>query len=1037
LKTISGKWQFENGLPVAGGLLKLQLIQDAGTVNTTSLISPTAVNILLDSTGSIPANTSVWFNDELTPSGTTYTVTVVNQFGGIVWGPETVQLTGASFNFNTFTPTGVPNLIVLPNAVYINPPGSQSVIQPVGTSLNVNRFENIRFADQFAGADLGAKINAADADLGLKGGEIWINRNAGTTISTAVSLRNNLRFIEMGTWNVSATITIAHGGIGIFGMGLNDSAGNPGTLLQWTGAAGQDMISIIGQANSRIDVVTITDMILDGLGGRYTLRSEKVDDARLVNVRLRNGGTASFYAIDATGWKWINVQLSQVPAYGAVFDWGTGGFEWAGGNIDVLVANSNPVVYLQGAINSWHAHNIEMDASQVGSFAGFVALSGFDTSSGFASSVSGGAGAPQSITFNDCSVFMHTGANAPSQGAEFLISGTPSNHSNKIVISEVQFNGLSISQAAVKVDLADNVTLQHCQSSGHTVSTLIHTGAGSFESLIMTLSTDPVRVTGAGSGLQMDLNQGPAGRFAVGNINTIRYVDGVKFTTLQQAINDLPAEGGTVILPGGVYAQNTPVNLRSNVTILGAGSAAVDNVTGPTTITTNLASGDLFYFNAINDCRMADLSIKASVSGVNSAIRLTAAQRNKFERIYIAGPFLNPVQLDSSSSAPASTIWNQFIDVHTTGTAAGGVGLLFDSKDANPKVINGNFFFNFRATGGVSGAAIKLTNSGVHNQVINENQIWASEAVATLGTCIQIDQGSTRGIVFHDVDAEGSFNGLNKATANTVTFIGGNISANSGTNVIDAQPSFTQFIGTNVGGIVQTFAITPVGGVYTDGVSVGGATPSTNVVALANGGVVKFSTDTGISRDSAGVLDFGNGTAGDTSAWCRLGNISMAGAGSGGSNSINAPNGWTILSSGSFKLQLNANDVTFGKQILVPRAKVNQGTAYTSGDTAIGLGAGFGSTRSVSNATGFDQALSFTVNATGTGQSANPTITVTFKDGTWTTAPQVLVIRNDLVTPFNTPPHTISVTATAITITFNGTPTAGNSYNYIVFVLGV
>jgi hypothetical protein len=119
------------------------------------------------------------------------------------------------------------------------------------------------------------------------------------------------------------------------------------------------------------------------------------------------------------------------------------------------------------------------------------------------------------------------------------------------------------------------------------------------------------------------------------------------------------------------------------------------------------------------------------------------------------------------------------------------------------------------------------------------------------------------------------------------------------------------------------------------------------------------------------------------------------------------------------------------------RLKVNQGTAYSSADAAIVLSAGWGTTRTVSAATGFDQGLSFTVNATGTGQAANPTITITFKDGTWTVAPQFLCKRNDVVAPAESSAATTwTVTATVLTITFNGTPTAANSYNFVCLALG-
>jgi len=119
------------------------------------------------------------------------------------------------------------------------------------------------------------------------------------------------------------------------------------------------------------------------------------------------------------------------------------------------------------------------------------------------------------------------------------------------------------------------------------------------------------------------------------------------------------------------------------------------------------------------------------------------------------------------------------------------------------------------------------------------------------------------------------------------------------------------------------------------------------------------------------------------------------------------------------------------------RIKANIGTAYSGADAAIVLSAGWGTTATKSAATGTDQAFAFIVNSSGTGQLANPTITITWKDGTWTNNPIVVVLRNDIISPFNTPPHTWAATATTLTITMNGTPVAGNSYTYYVHVIGL
>ena len=120
---------------------------------------------------------------------------------------------------------------------------------------------------------------------------------------------------------------------------------------------------------------------------------------------------------------------------------------------------------------------------------------------------------------------------------------------------------------------------------------------------------------------------------------------------------------------------------------------------------------------------------------------------------------------------------------------------------------------------------------------------------------------------------------------------------------------------------------------------------------------------------------------------------------------------------------------------LIKRLKVNQGTAYSGADAAIALSAGWGSTRTVTSG-GYDQNLYIGVTAGGSGIAPNPTITVIFKDGTWNIAPVYVVLRNDLSSPYGAPPHTWSTNATALTITFNGTPVSGNVYIFVCMTIG-
>lgn len=116
------------------------------------------------------------------------------------------------------------------------------------------------------------------------------------------------------------------------------------------------------------------------------------------------------------------------------------------------------------------------------------------------------------------------------------------------------------------------------------------------------------------------------------------------------------------------------------------------------------------------------------------------------------------------------------------------------------------------------------------------------------------------------------------------------------------------------------------------------------------------------------------------------------------------------------------------------RLTVNTGTAIVAGDFT--LSAGFGTTRSIASITTGTRDMRglFSVSSSGTGQAANPTITLTFKDGTFPAAPFAMVSRNGGSQP--TVQTTWQTTATTLVITFVGTPVAGDTFGYSYMVMG-
>ncbi len=112
---------------------------------------------------------------------------------------------------------------------------------------------------------------------------------------------------------------------------------------------------------------------------------------------------------------------------------------------------------------------------------------------------------------------------------------------------------------------------------------------------------------------------------------------------------------------------------------------------------------------------------------------------------------------------------------------------------------------------------------------------------------------------------------------------------------------------------------------------------------------------------------------------------------------------------------------------LFNRFRANQGTSLVCGDFAVG--AGWGNTASCS-VRGTDSDFTISITSNGAGIAANPTLNLTFHDGTWTTAPICQITRGD-----GSPGGTIgwinnvaTTSATLLGAQFVGTPSAGSIY---------
>jgi hypothetical protein len=152
----------------------------------------------------------------------TATATDNNTFTATFVLPQTGFM--VCFNVGNWTPS-----ITNPNYVVQNPSSSQTIAGDYpftfGGSINTKRLEGIRFADQFAGADVGAQINAAIADLPTRGGIVDARGFVGDyALTTPIQINKPVHLYLGGNFTYSGAAIAA----GI----LQLNAGSSGSIVE-------------------------------------------------------------------------------------------------------------------------------------------------------------------------------------------------------------------------------------------------------------------------------------------------------------------------------------------------------------------------------------------------------------------------------------------------------------------------------------------------------------------------------------------------------------------------------------------------------------------------------------------------------------------------------------------------------------------------------------------------------------------------------------------------------------------------------------
>ncbi len=455
----------------------------------------------------------------------------------------------------------------------------------------------------------------------------------------------------------------------------------------------------------------------------------------------------------------------------------------------------------------------------------------------------------------------------------------------------------------------------------------------------------------------------------VGKLNSIRFVDGVKFSTVAAAIADLPSAGGIVVstitetfsadpfagkesvmlvLGAGTWQTNTQVKVPGGSRIVGAarqhGSAAGTTIKAGSSFPSNTAVVRLGTGGGrVQGARLDGLTIDGNnATGVSGVYSNEANELSGLQNVLVIGIKDKGVHFDNSGGLCEN--WNiDGLEANILAGTSTTVGLKVSGSTQTARIQNVTINMSFS-----SGVADAIQHDGF--------------------------TGSLK-----DVRVEAATNGIH---------------------------------------IGQTTASV--------GVLIYNISGNTNVTNL-----VRISSATGTTKVSV----LGWHTLGGTNAVKDDAHSTTITDGQGGFYFVGDGGPATLLTSAANATNRLRAELVVEQTAYAKRIKANQGTPLASNGSDFSLHANWGSGASAGTVVGTDQGFEATVTSGSSGTGANPTLTLTFKDGTWTSSPVASCGWKAGGT--GTLQH-LSWTAAASTlvITYNGTPGTGQTFPISCVLMG-
>lgn len=510
----------------------------------------------------------------------------------------------------------------------------------------------------------------------------------------------------------------------------------------------------------------------------------------------------------------------------------------------------------------------------------------------------------------------------------------------------------------------------------------------------------------------------------LGTLNTIRYVDGVTYPTIQSAINALPAGGGTVMIPCGTFTLSSTLTLVSSLVLQGCG---IGNTTdgGTRLVASSGAVSPLMQAQGASGAsRVLDVFIRdMTIQGVYTAAQLC----------FLAD----------------HTTW---IDLtHIQFVQCGQAEFINDSFRVNHYDVE---YYKSGSGGTASTATVRVENvsspgTGATEQTAWINSIWEGDITLSgkQGTAVYVGPNTSQTRI---TDSKLDYSSANPnfpliyLNKTNIVDISGNYIA--GTNSTSPSPGVIYVTGDNttrssvinISNNLNFFFSNAVPAVYLDyatqynilGNIIGGFGGGTAVVTTANtfGGSVIGNRQASVDaliNDVSGLATIFNPDP-SLAQWNLRSNLNTNKP-IVSTSTISATGGFSTTST----IAATSTITTLGGLIdtsaatRVKRTYSTQGTPLVNGDGV--LSGGWGTSPSLTVA-GYDPAFAVVVTSGSGSPTANPTVTVTFKDGAWADGnPVCQVSRGDASLPVAG--YWIDAsTTTQVVLSFIGTPATSTSY---------